>query len=195
MYDQCVQQLCITCEMPGKIDVRDSKAMDNLALRSTMQWPCVCITDVFVFITVQHYWVTFCIIWFYRASACCMRDIDITPPSFCPANAGFVPKLLHILWNFYTNLRCKLPRREACYYGVCHYFGRGSPTYDYTVWLSATKFAVVTNVGNMRVLRSNMPLQLKQGMGQPPPPQKNKMTYVNTVCCNATKLFNVIKLS
>ena len=66
----------------------------------------------FVFITV-YYWVTFRIFDFYRAPACCRRDIDIAPPSVCPSNAGFKPKRLHILWNFYTNRRGKSRRREA----------------------------------------------------------------------------------
>ena len=74
---------------------------------------------MFVFITVC-YWLTFRFFDFYRESACCRRDIDITPPSVCPSNSGFETKLLHIVWNFYANRR-ESRRREAYFYGVKHF--------------------------------------------------------------------------
>ena len=94
---------------PGKIDVIAWPWTTLLSDPPCNNHPyhcCFCFDYRILLSNVPHFG------FFFRASACCRRDIDTAPPSLCPSNAGFVPKLLQILWNFYTNRRVKLRRRE-----------------------------------------------------------------------------------
>jgi len=176
-------------------DVRDSRGQPRCQIH---HWPCVSV--MFVFITVC-YWLTFRFFDFYRESACCRRDIDITPPSVCPSNSGFETKLLHIVWNFYANRRGESRRREAYFYGVKHFSISKRQGLSFFIILAVDHLPTTIQFDSER---PNSPYSNQRGgtcvfYGQicpcnsrgeaPAPSKKREPEHVNTVCCNATKLF------